>query len=440
MVNMAEVQVVVAKYDYTASGEEELNIKKNEKLTVLDDSKAWWKVQNTFGHTGFVPSNFVKKTKPSILSTLKNTLGRRRGSENKLNTSSHSSTARSNGQDSGRSSEQSSLSGFGNVVCDNIPATAKYAYDARQPDELKLAKGEKVFVTEKSSDGWWKGTKESGDSGWFPSNYVDELTESNMYEHPADSSDQTEDKLDDSSQPIETVRTLYQFSTTNPEELGFDKDEHLEILEKPEGDPDWWRARNKMGEIGLVPRNYVEVISGSFTQNSRGYTQITSQASGSSHSQTNSSASLSCHSFDSASASQSASNPSSSPLPVCTPTSTKDPYRYKYKLEASYKDRDWFYGNVKRADCDELLNQFAEMEDFLIRSSETNVGDYTVVLKASPRNKHFRVQTVDRQFCIGQQTFDTLDDLVLHYSTHPIFRNDVTKLYLKRPFRHPDDS
>jgi len=34
----------VAKYDYVAQGTQELSLRKNEKLLLLDDSKHWWKV------------------------------------------------------------------------------------------------------------------------------------------------------------------------------------------------------------------------------------------------------------------------------------------------------------------------------------------------------------------------------------------------------------
>lgn len=35
---------VVVKYDYIAQEDQELSIKKNERLRLLDDSKNWWKV------------------------------------------------------------------------------------------------------------------------------------------------------------------------------------------------------------------------------------------------------------------------------------------------------------------------------------------------------------------------------------------------------------
>lgn len=69
------------------------------------------------------------------------------------------------------------------------------------------------------------------------------------------------------------------------------------------------------------------------------------------------------------------------------------------------------------------------------------MGDYTVTLKATPRNKHFRVHVENGTFCIGQQTFDTMDDLVEHYKRHPIYRNpkEKEKLYLIKAFVTPSD-
>ena len=37
----------------------------------------------------------------------------------------------------------------------------------------------------------------------------------------------------------------------------------LEIIGKPTEDPEWWKARNERGVVGLVPRNYVQVIDDS---------------------------------------------------------------------------------------------------------------------------------------------------------------------------------
>lgn len=55
--------------------------------------------------------------------------------------------------------------------------------------------------------------------------------------------------------------TLYSFDAQNTEELGFKKGEKLDIVDHPAHDPEWWMARNQLGQMGLVPTNYIEVIS-----------------------------------------------------------------------------------------------------------------------------------------------------------------------------------
>lgn len=57
---------MVAKYDYSAQGAQELDLRKNERYLLLDDSKHWWRVQDTRNQSGYVPSNYVKKEKKSV--------------------------------------------------------------------------------------------------------------------------------------------------------------------------------------------------------------------------------------------------------------------------------------------------------------------------------------------------------------------------------------
>lgn len=62
---------VIAKYDYEHQGPQELDLRKNERYVLLDDSKHWWKVQNSRNQAGYVPSNYVKKEKPSLFDSIK---------------------------------------------------------------------------------------------------------------------------------------------------------------------------------------------------------------------------------------------------------------------------------------------------------------------------------------------------------------------------------
>ena len=53
---------------------------------------------------------------------------------------------------------------------------ALFNFDARREDELTLKEGDIVDVYRKVDDGWWMG--QVGDRvGYFPSNYVEQLTE-----------------------------------------------------------------------------------------------------------------------------------------------------------------------------------------------------------------------------------------------------------------------
>lgn len=332
---------VIAKYDYQAQDSQELDIKKNERLLLLDDSKHWWKVQNSQQQFGFVPSNFVKKAKPSILTSLKNTLGRRKGSDTKLALAStaHGAVRNGSGGEAGCFTDQ---------TCDAIPRIAKYAYQAQQADEISLEKGERIMVLEKSSDGWWKGRKENNELGWFPSNYVDmEDPDQRTYANPpATSGDLSTTKCHNVC--VETVVTLYPYVSSNSEELSFEKDETLEIVEKPPIDPDWWKARNQKGEIGLVPRNYVQTLS-----TDSGFQQTTPE------SQSNSSLS---------GQSQGASSR--------TPSGGTSSGVIKTRLNVSgpFADKEWYFGNITRAECEHMLNTCAPDGDFLIRDSESNVS------------------------------------------------------------------
>lgn len=77
---MTEEVIVIAKWDYTAQQDQELDIRKNERLWLLDDSKTWWRVRNVSNRTGYVPSNYVERKnslkKTSLVKNLKDSLGK----------------------------------------------------------------------------------------------------------------------------------------------------------------------------------------------------------------------------------------------------------------------------------------------------------------------------------------------------------------------------
>uniref|UniRef100_A0A8C4NIM6 NCK adaptor protein 2 n=1 Tax=Eptatretus burgeri TaxID=7764 RepID=A0A8C4NIM6_EPTBU len=367
---MGDEPLVVAKWDYEAQQEQELNIRRHETLWLLDDSKSWWRVRNLSNETGFVPSNFVERKnnvrKGSFVKQLKDTLGIGKG-------------------------RSKSGPREGNGVHGPLPTVyVKFGYNAERDDELTLVKGASVTVLEKCSDGWWKGQLD-GCVGWFPSNYVvpDEVPsgggEADILASLAQCSEAA-----GATKTLPCVQALYPYNSGNPEELRFARGETMEVLEKPENDPEWWRCRKTDGSTGLVPRNYVQELGLGV-----------------------------------------------GPGPQWDPAGSAANGVGSSGMAASVLwSRPWYHGRMSRQQAEALLNERGQDGDFIVRDSESSPNDFSISLKASRKNKHFKVQSQDGIFFIGQRQFASLDTLVEHYKKAPIFTNDAgDKLYLVKPLQ-----
>ena len=55
-------------FSYTATTLDELSLKQNERVEVLDDSRQWWMVKNRMGAKGYVPSNLLEVVQPKVVS------------------------------------------------------------------------------------------------------------------------------------------------------------------------------------------------------------------------------------------------------------------------------------------------------------------------------------------------------------------------------------
>lgn len=209
----------------------------------------------------------------------------------------------------------------------NLPALVKFSYTAEREDELSLVKGTKVIVMEKCSDGWWRGSY-NGNSGWFPSNYVTEDADGSASNDSAGLSEKLAAVVHSANgnRMLHTVQALYPFSSGNDEELNFEKGEVMDVVEKPENDPEWWKCRKSDGQMGLVPKNYVTVLQ-----------------------ESHNSASM-----------------AGPPTPDCDYIEPSSSGRFAGK--------QWYYGKVTRHQAEVALNQRGTEGDFLIRDSESSVS------------------------------------------------------------------
>lgn len=541
--NSTNESYVIAKYDYQSQGPQELSIKKGDRLALIDDTRHWWRVINTQGVTGFVPSNYVKREKQSLFDSIKrgiraNTKSRKTNvnpvtanlidtKESDLNhnlkqkkvnsdkkTPSHSDIlvkelgSSFNGTRPSAPASHSYHTERDSIIdadCDEISskhlgssiAIAKYNYKSQQIDELSLTKGDRISVLEKSDDGWWRGILK-GQSGWFPSNYVTETCNqqgadernsstrtnqvnsitSNMNNSSGNSTHNNINIINQGNNPFNINNTsveqkenlsnnnnnydalfvvvaLYSFQSQNNEELSFSKDERLDIIEKPAHDPDWWRACNQLGEVGLVPKNYVQILPNVRSIHSWSNKSPTKRVAGDSPTKTsqhnnvnnsnntrqeqintsndmmNEDEMISSQTFHQQQ-SQTHNNINNSST---MSTSQLAQLAQDLEIKLRLNDNIWYHGVMSRQQCDQLLNAHAEDGDFMIRNSETNAGDFSVSLKAPIRNKHFRVHYIDDCFCIGQRKFNSLEELVEHYKRTPIYTTPSgEKMFLKRPF------
>lgn len=215
-----DICYVVAKYDYAAQGTQELDLRKNERYMLLDDSKHWWRVQNNRQQSGYVPSNYVKREKPSLFDSIKKKVKKGSGSKTLPNCSPSRQVDSPTMQR--RLPPDPSADPIGTAI-------VKYNYQAQQPDELPLTKGTRILILEKSNDGWWRG--QSGNAvGWFPSNYTTE---------ECDNNDEQLHTYAMAENVLDIVVALYSFNSNNDQELSFEKGDRLEIIDRPVSDPEW---------------------------------------------------------------------------------------------------------------------------------------------------------------------------------------------------------
>jgi len=405
---------VQAKYDYTAAegAVQELSMLRGEVLTLLDDSKSWWRVKNKIGKSGYVPSNYIMRTKSTKNKTKIKETSKPTKEPLKIRKSDKSINGKVKYFNDWLKKSQFrkfKKSDEPKAKKDDLICEALYNYDKTRDDELQLYKGQKILILEESEDDWWRGRNlENGQDGWFPSNYVElppgyakvyhqgiyqgvsKISSCKMDQKQSTNQDQeqfSEDVLaaySDNSPVIENVRCLYDFSAKTTEELSFRENDELQILGKVDNDPEWWVGRDRDGRIGLIPRIYTEVME-------------TRQAQPPKNSVT------------------------SAPVPSG---------RY-----AAMQSKDWFFCQIETRDMAENELRNAIEGDFIVRPSESSRGEgsLSISVKGKLKNKHFKVTRENNQFKIGQRNFNSVDDLISNYIKNPIFSNGDEKLYLVRP-------
>lgn len=152
-------------------------------------------------------------------------------------------------------------------------AVIQYDYEKAEDNEIDLIEGDVVTNIDMVDEDWWMGTNSRGESGLFPSNYV-ELVGDDDSEQPAAAAvpppppPVAEPEPEPETQapaaaaaaaPAEAGHTavaLYDYEAAEDNELSFPEDATITNLEFP--DEDWWFG-HYAGQAGLFPANYVQL-------------------------------------------------------------------------------------------------------------------------------------------------------------------------------------
>jgi hypothetical protein len=161
-------------------------------------------------------------------------------------------------------------------------ALVQYDYEKAEDNELELTEGDYVTNIEMVDEDWWMGTNSKGESGLFPSNYV-ELVEEEEAPAPAPAQAPRPTPAPvptpaaaPAAEPAgPTATALYDYEAAEDNELSFGENDKITSLvslyfslvfsmyktdcKQEFLDPDWWLGTNSRGESGLFPSNYVQL-------------------------------------------------------------------------------------------------------------------------------------------------------------------------------------
>ncbi|KAI1180621.1 hypothetical protein F4777DRAFT_585477 [Nemania sp. FL0916] len=164
-------------------------------------------------------------------------------------------------------------------------ALIQYDYEKAEDNELELREGEYVTNIDMVDEDWWMGTNSQGETGLFPSNYVELVDEEPADDahgaappsppavaatpahavpaavpaaEPAPAPTPAAAAAPAAEDAGATATAQFDYEAAEDNELSFPEGAKITHLEFP--DEDWWYGHYK-GEVGLFPANYVQLDS-----------------------------------------------------------------------------------------------------------------------------------------------------------------------------------
>ncbi|CAG0896577.1 unnamed protein product [Darwinula stevensoni] len=79
-------------------------------------------------------------------------------------------------------------------------------------------------------------------------------------------------------------------------------------------------------------------------------------------------------------------------------------------------ENEWYHGRLDRQGAEERLKQMNKPRSYLVRESDRKPGSYVLSFFGKTGINHFRITAVCGDFYIGGRRFDSLSDLIAHYT------------------------
>lgn len=120
---------------------------------------------------------------------------------------------------------------------------------------MSIKEGDILTITQKVDETWWMAKDKHGKTGLVPVTYVKIKAQTITKIAPV--AQKSSDKVYFCLIKEMVAIAIYDFRAGNSDELSFRDGENLFIID--DSGKEWWQARNKHGEKGLIPCSYVEI-------------------------------------------------------------------------------------------------------------------------------------------------------------------------------------
>ncbi|KAM8765110.1 SH3 domain-containing protein 19 isoform 1-T2 [Rhynchonycteris naso] len=211
----------IARFEYIGDQKDELSFVEGEVIILKEYMNEEWARGELRDRTGLFPLNFVELIEDHPTS-----------GANILSTKVPPKTKK---EDSGANSQDNSPSG---EWCE-----ALHSFVAETSDDLSFKRGDRILILEHLDSDWYKG-RLRGREGTFPAAFVRPC--------PAEVKSMSPLALKGRK-----AKALYDFHGENEDELSFKAGDTITELESVDDD---WMSGELMGQSGIFPKNYVQVL------------------------------------------------------------------------------------------------------------------------------------------------------------------------------------